>query len=324
MYDTIIVGKPIPLFEKNSRGAPSHSSLVHQALLREFYMQKGPITPNDLTKRVLEAGGVYSREKKVNQVLTHIKELLDNMLALRIIEQVGKVPAKKFGMQNTYSLTTTGKMIVACLFPFDPKDEKAKAARADAAKRYIMLECKKGNTVTDFSYDIMLEMIDAGYIEAVKIFLAQIALLVCQNRVFELYDPLFLDQMGNSWIQSRLPEEQEACARAFLKVLRALPKKQRRWIEMREKYERELRDVRRVPDQDYVRALLAGGELVNIPLWCLKCETKFVARKSVEKIYQDLLNHTQVCCPMCGEEGIKRGTISLQLDQSPRTPATKC
>ena len=122
-------------------------------------------------------------------------------------------------------------------------------------------------------------MIKDGHSNIVAGFFVPIAMVVCDGQAPKLFDTTYMDMLMDPWAEKFSPSDRKAHARASLKVLPSLSPEQKEYIELLFKTALEREYLFREPDIDYVQAMLKGGKLVHIPLWCTACKAKWIVEK---------------------------------------------
>jgi len=273
---------------------------VHREILRELDESPGPLTPTELSRRLIQAGVAYSQETKVNRVLTYIKQILRSMNEARLIEVAGQVPGKKYGTQNSYSLTPFGRMSVSLLLSSGKRNEQR---LVNDVKQYLTVTCKKGVPLTDFPHDVMLEMINGGCPAPVIYNFALTAVFALNSMEgLHSFDSASLEVAWSSLIEQGRSEWKLAYAKAFLKTFRLLPEKTRFYLAMVEKFQRERKYLQTNPGLDFIRAIEENDGLIHIPLRCNSCMNDVLVKRAIDQIYERIITGERDQCPKCSQE----------------------
>lgn len=289
--------RSVPLFELNRRGWWGGRAKVAKAVILEFQRSSQPLSPYGLAGLLIDRGVYRGRRKRA--LVSHVRNVVKGMASRSVVEFAGMAPGKKWGMQETYRLTAYGRMVSRLLLigdPPPPADEQRQAL-LDFITKY----CKTGSRLTDFDFDVMIEMLNGEYLGTLIRFFQ---FGVIQFSVGSLTRPSkgWIRNLDETWTWLMgFPDDDPVYARAFLKVFGSLPEDGKRIISMYVKTRRERDWLLGIPpDERYVEAVARGGDLVHLPMRCLKCRETVVAEKSVEGMYRDVAMAAQTRCPKCG------------------------
>jgi len=274
-------------FQEDAKGNLTRKAIKYREMVRELYESIEPLTGRELSDRLILRGVAYKQEgrsKTIDDIETYVKENLADMEKHEIVLKQ-KVPAKKAGKKNTWSLSSLGRMVYSLLLLGDAKRDPNRA-KQDVSQ--FIHGRKIGNPLKDFPYDVMLEMTNTGHFEAVARFFASIVRVACENPALflEAFNHAFASEMGNRWAVGESPDDKGAYACAFLKAMHRLSSKERTIILESTKRALEQDYSAEVADEAYVSAVARGGPNVHVPTWCNRCDRVVIVEKSVDQIYE--------------------------------------
>lgn len=288
--------RAIPLFDK-TRGKLWERSRINQAILRELGRAGKPLGPYGVSKMVIEAGA-YRRFVKPKKIRSHVANVLEGMELRSAVRFAGEAPSQKYGENATYELTAYGRMLVSTLI------EGQAAANPEEQRKDVLKfmdeYCKTDNPFVRFDFEIMERMLERGDLDLVVKFFK---ITVENFSVGSLRRPTpgWIRHLGELWTAYLYFSDDPGYARAFLDVYWGIPEPRRKNIVRYVKTRLERDWLLGIPPAPaYIRAVVRGGDSVHLPRECPKCEEFVVLKKSVEKMYSDIVGRVRSRCPKCG------------------------
>jgi len=115
------------------------------------------------------------------------------------------------------------------LLPAEESNEAQKGLEARDLRNYLE-NLTKGSGLPDLQFRMMLGLLDAGYVEAVRRLFAAVAERVCNDREDLLLDETASQLMYDDWVGMLSEEEIKECNRAYDRSYPSLSKDEKEFL----------------------------------------------------------------------------------------------